>query len=197
MPATTRVQFHLILLSSLCSNPRVMNRDNKYRVHLALGGNLGQPEQAFVSACQALSAHPQIELCKAASLYRTPAVGGPCGQPDYLNTVIELATDLEAEELLQLCLQIETSAGRQRDVRWAARTLDIDLLLIGKLQINSASLTLPHPLMHKRHFVLLPLVEIAAELQHPQLGCSMSSLLKSLPPAEGIVRLKDKWIEHD
>ena len=142
-------------------------------------------------------AHPQIELRKAASLYRTPAIGGPSGQPDYLNTVIELATDLNAEQLLELGLQIETSAGRQRNVRWAARTLDIDLLLMGETVINTASLTLPHPLMHRRHFVLLPLVEIAAGLQHPLLGCSMRSLLKALPPAEGIVRLTDNWIVHD
>ena len=169
----------------------------KSRAFLALGGNLGDPQQAFVTACRSLAEHPQIELLQASSLYRTPAVGGPSGQPDYLNAVIEVDTDLAAEDLLDICLQIETSAGRTRQIRWAARTLDIDLLFIDNLTINTARLTLPHPLLHQRHFVLLPLVEIAAGQRHPQLGCSVSQLLERLPAAQGIVRLTGKWIDND
>ena len=101
------------------------------------------------------------------------------------------------QRLLEFCLQLEATAGRTREVRWAARTLDIDLLFIANLTLNTASLTLPHPLLQQRQFVLLPLVEIAPQLQHPQLGCSVSSLLEDLPKAEGIVRLTGKWIDHD
>lgn len=169
----------------------------KSRAFLALGGNLGNPQQAFVTACRSLADHPQIELLQASSLYRTPAIGGPSGQPDYLNAVLEITTGLAAAELLELCLQLETAAGRTREIRWAARTLDIDLLYIDNLTLNTASLILPHPRLHQRHFVLLPLVEIASALQHPQWGGSVSSLLDRLPAAEGVVRLPGKWIVHD
>ena len=174
-----------------------MAESKKHQAFLALGGNLGDPQQAFVTACRSLADHSRIELLQVSSLYRTPAVGGPTDQPDYLNAVIEVATELAAEDLLDICLQIETSAGRTREVRWAARTLDIDLLFIDNLTLNTAKLTLPHPLLHQRHFVLLPLVEIAADLQHPQLDCSVSRLLERLPPAAGIVRLTGKWIDND
>ena len=174
-----------------------MAASTKQQAFLALGGNLGQPQQTFAKACRALADHPQIELLQASSLYRTPAVGGPAGQPDYLNAAIEIATDLAPQQLLEFCLQLETTAGRTREVRWAARTLDIDLLFIANLTINTANLTLPHPLLQQRQFVLLPLVEIAPQLQHPQLGCSISRLLDDLPKAEGIVRLTGKWIDHD
>ncbi len=169
----------------------------KSRAFLALGGNLGNPHQAFVTARRSLADHPLIELLQASSLYRTPAIGGPSGQPDYLNAVLEIATSLAAAELLELCLQLETAAGRTRGVRWAARALDIDLLFFDNSTHNTASLTLPHPLLHQRHFVLLPLVEIAADLQHPHCGCSVSCLLDRLPAAEGIIRLPEKWIDHD
>ena len=174
-----------------------MADSKKHRAYLALGGNLGDPRQAFGNACQKLTVHPQIKLHRSSSLYRTPAIGGPAGQPDYLNAVIEIATDLEPEQLLETCLQIEATAGRTRGIRWAARTLDIDLLFIDNLTLNTESLTLPHPLIQKRHFVLLPLVEIAPDLQHPQFGCSVSRLLKDLPAADGITRLTEKWIDHD
>ena len=107
-----------------------MNKSIKQRAYLALGGNLGEPRQALISACQSLREHPQIELQQASSLYRTPPVGGPSEQPNYLNAVIEITTTLSAKQLLEICLQIENSAGRTREVRWAARTLDIDLLLV-------------------------------------------------------------------
>ena len=127
----------------------------------------------------------------------TPAVGGPGEQPDYLNAVIEIVTSLNAEELLEICLEIENSAGRSREVRWAARTLDLDLLFVDNLAVNTATLSLPHPRLQERQFVLLPLAEIAPELQHPQLNSSISGLLKNLPVVKEIVRLEGKWIDHD
>ena len=174
-----------------------MTEHKQHQAFLALGGNLEDPQLAFCQACRALQAHPQIKLRQASSLYRTPAVGGPSGQPDYLNAVIEISTELTAAQLLTLCQQLEATAGRTREIRWAPRTLDIDLLLFDDLTIDTTDLTLPHPRMQDRQFVLQPLVEIAPELQHPQLKTSVSTLLQNLPAAAGIVRLTGKWIDHD
>ena len=174
-----------------------MTEWKQHRVFLALGGNLGDPQQAFCAACRALASHPEITLQQASSLYRTPAVGGPSGQPDYLNAVIEISTELTAERLLTLCQQLEAAAGRSREIRWAPRTLDIDLLFFDDLLIDTANLSLPHPRLQERQFVLLPLVEIAPELQHPQLGEPVRSLLERLPVATGILRLTGKWIDYD
>lgn len=174
-----------------------MTARKQQRAFLALGGNLADPQQAFQKACRALAEHPQITLMQASSLYRTPAVGGPSGQPDYLNAVIEISTELTPEQLLTLCQALEAAAGRSREIRWAPRTLDIDLLLFADLIIDTADLTLPHPRLQERQFVLLPLVEIAAGLQHPQLATSVSTLLENLPAVAGIVRLTGKWIDYD
>lgn len=174
-----------------------MTAHRQQRAFLALGGNLDDPQRAFRRACRVLTNHPQISLQQASSLYRTPAVGGPIGQPDYLNAVIEISTALTANQLLDLCQTLETAAGRRREIRWAPRTLDIDLLFFADLIIDSADLTLPHPRLQERQFVLLPLVEIAPQLHHPKLGKSVAKLLECLPEAPGIVRLTGKWIDYD
>lgn len=174
-----------------------MIAEAKSRVFLALGGNLGNPQQAFKHACATLQEHPRINLLTASSLYRTPPVGGPAGQPDYLNAVVELATDLSPQELLDFCRQIENAAGRTRAIRWDARTLDIDMLLFEQLTLETPELSLPHPRLHERHFVLFPLVELAADVKHPRWQQTMSELLAALPEAQGITRLEDRWIDHD
>ena len=166
----------------------------KSRAFLALGGNLGEPKQAFQIACDKLLRHPRIAISAASSLYRTPPVGGPPGQPDYLNAVVALTTDLTPQQLLEYCQTIENEAGRIRAVRWEARPLDLDLLLYDQLILDTASLQLPHPRLHERHFVLLPLTELAPDTQHPLLQQTFAELLATLPQAEGITRLADKWI---
>lgn len=100
----------------------------KSRAFLAFGGNLGKPREAFKDAAKKLRQNQRIELVAASALYRTPPIGGPGGQPDYLNAVVELTTDLTPQELLDFCREIEDAAGRTRAVRWDARTLDLDLL---------------------------------------------------------------------
>lgn len=169
----------------------------KSRVFLALGGNLENPRNSFVAAAQKLHAHPQIELVAAAPLYQTPAVGGPADQPDYLNTVVELATDLPPRQLLAFCREIEDAAGRTRGIRWGARTLDLDLLFYARQIIETPDLTVPHPRLQQRHFVLLPLADLAADFIHPQRQVSIADLLAQLPAAEGITRIENDWIDND
>ena len=170
-----------------------MNQKLTNKVFLGLGGNLGQPLDCFIAARWRLAEHPQIDLQASSPIYRTPAVGGPEGQPDYLNAVLELETDLSPRQLLHLCLEIELASGRTREVRWAARILDIDLLVFGQQVSDDFQLTLPHPRLHSRHFVLLPLVDLEPELWHPILKRTMNDLLNDLPAAVGISKLSENW----
>lgn len=130
--------------------------------YVALGSNLGEPENQLRKAVSALAALPLSELDKVSSVYRSAAVG-PGAQPDFLNAVVRLRTTLSAIELLDALQQIEQQQGRVRDVRWGPRTLDLDLLLYADKTIASPRLTVPHPRMRQRHFVLYPLCEIAGE----------------------------------
>lgn len=166
---------------------------NIFQVFLGFGGNLDDPLHHFRYAKQQLMTHPQIDLVATSPLYQTPPVGGPAGQPDYVNGVLEIRTGLSAPNLLQLCRQLEDSAGRVRDQHWGARTLDIDLLLFAGQRLETPRLTLPHPRLQQRHFVLLPLNDLAPQLVHPTLQKTISKLLSELPPAVGIGRLEETW----
>ncbi|MBE0588009.1 MAG: 2-amino-4-hydroxy-6-hydroxymethyldihydropteridine diphosphokinase [Betaproteobacteria bacterium HGW-Betaproteobacteria-9] len=129
---------------------------------VALGANLGDLAQALREALQRLSETPGVRLVRASSLYRTAPIDS--SGPDYLNAVAELATTLTAPDLLTTLQAIEQGAGRARPYRNAPRTLDLDLLLYGSARIDSATLTVPHPRMGERAFVLVPLSEIAPGL---------------------------------
>ncbi len=126
---------------------------------VALGANLGDAEQALREALATLNTAPGVRVARASSLYRTAPIDS--SGPDYLNAVAELATTLSAPALLDALQAIENGAGRERPYRNAPRTLDLDLLLYGEAHIDSARLTVPHPRMHARAFVLVPLAEIA------------------------------------
>ncbi len=130
--------------------------------YVALGANLGDAAATLRDALHRLDHAPGIRLLKASSLYRT----GPIDStgPDYLNAVAEVSTTLTAPALLAALRAIETAHGRERPYRNAPRTLDLDLLLYGSARIESATLTVPHPRMGERAFVLVPLAEIASEL---------------------------------
>jgi 2-amino-4-hydroxy-6-hydroxymethyldihydropteridine diphosphokinase len=126
---------------------------------VALGANLGDAEQALRGALNALDGTPGIRVGHASSLYRTAPVDS--SGPDYVNAVAEVSTTLTAPALLDALQSIEQLAGRERPYRNAPRTLDLDLLLFGEAHIDSPRLTVPHPRMWQRAFVLVPLAEIA------------------------------------
>jgi len=126
---------------------------------------------------------------RIASLYRTAAVS-PIPQPDYLNTAVLASVSLEPGELLALAKALELAAGRRRGARFGPRPLDVDLLLYGDRQSSAPELTLPHPRLRERRFVLEPLAEIAPDLQIPPDGARVSDLLARLPPGEVVERVE-------
>ncbi|WED44372.1 2-amino-4-hydroxy-6-hydroxymethyldihydropteridine diphosphokinase [Legionella cardiaca] len=128
--------------------------------YLALGSNLKSPERQLRIALEALRQLPNTHLLKTATLYRSKAWGRKV-QPSFFNTVVLLQTLLTPKQLLSNCQKIEKEQGRVRHIRWGSRTLDIDILLYGSLTLKSESLTLPHPRIHLRDFVFVPLLEIA------------------------------------
>lgn len=129
--------------------------------YLGLGANLGDPLAALAEARRLLSDHARIAA--ASSLYRTPPFG-VVDQPDFVNQVLRLETGLSPQALLDLCLAIERQMGRVRQRRWGPRLIDIDVLLYGDEAVDTPQLTLPHPGLSERAFVLVPLLEIAPDL---------------------------------
>ncbi len=134
---------------------------------IALGSNLQQPQVQVAKAIQVLSQTPGLSLVKASSLYATAPVGYD-NQPDFINAVIQVSTEIPAPELMQLLLDIEQTFGRERPFPNAPRILDLDLLDYAGLRMETAHLTLPHPRMHERGFVILPLAEIVPDFMLPQ-----------------------------
>lgn len=131
-------------------------------IFLGLGSNIGEREENILAALRALRSHEAIEVKIVSSLYETEPFGVK-EQPDFLNAVAGIATNLSPQQLLTECLQIEKVLGRIRDKRWAPRVIDIDLLLYHNEIIESENLTIPHKFLTERKFVLVPLAEIAGE----------------------------------
>lgn len=149
------------------------------RAYVALGSNLGDSQQQLADAIHALAGLPHTRLLARSHVYRTPP-WGVHDQPDFLNAVVELETSLPPHDLLDAMLEIERAAGRQRDgERWGPRILDLDLLHIAGKTINDERLTLPHPHIAERAFVLLPLNELAPELEIPGQG-RVADLLRAV-----------------
>lgn len=156
------------------------------RAYIGLGSNLDGPQEQIEWALAALGQLPQSRLEAAAPLYRSLAVG-PGKQPDYINTAVRLRTHLSPHALLRELMALETARGRQRDRHWGPRTLDLDILLYGSLCLNDPELTLPHPRLAERNFVLLPLHDLDPDLILPD-GSALTELLARTGRA-GIVRL--------
>jgi 2-amino-4-hydroxy-6-hydroxymethyldihydropteridine diphosphokinase len=130
------------------------------RAALALGSNLGDRAGLLQGAVDTLVALPGIAAVAVSPVYATDPVGGPADQPEYLNAVVVVDTDLAPLDLLRHCHQVEQAAGRARTVRWGARTLDVDLLAVGATTWSDPTLQLPHPRAHERAFVLVPWADV-------------------------------------
>ena len=137
---------------------------------VGLGSNLNSPRAQIENAFELLGAIAGTQLIDRSSLYRSSPYGSVV-QADFVNAVAHLSTDLDAPSLLRRMQDIEISQGRVRGVHWGPRTLDLDLLVFGDQEIDEQDLTVPHPGIAERNFVLLPLREIAPELDIPGLGC--------------------------
>jgi 2-amino-4-hydroxy-6-hydroxymethyldihydropteridine diphosphokinase len=146
---------------------------------VGLGGNLGDAVATLRSAVQALAGLPETRLLQASRLYRTPAWGLQ-QQPDFINGVAMLETQLDPRALLEALLGVERDFGRQREAasRWGPRTLDLDLLLYGDAVIDEPGLQVPHPHLHERAFALVPLLEIAPDILIPGQGRARDALSK-------------------
>ena len=126
---------------------------------LGLGSNLGDRLANLQAAVDALQAEPGLRVTASSRVWETKPVGGP-PQPDYLNAVIRIETDLSARDLLDVARRVEMRMGRVRKERWGARTIDVDVLLHDEEEIDESDLVVPHPRMKQRAFVLLPLLEL-------------------------------------
>jgi len=131
--------------------------------YLGLGGNVGDVAAAMRGALRAIDAHPDCRVIAVSRVFRTPP-WGPVEQDWYLNACAGIETRLNAPELLSLVLATEKAFGRVRTTRWGPRTLDIDILLYGRTQVSLENLTIPHPRMIERAFVMMPLADIAPDV---------------------------------
>lgn len=162
---------------------------------IAFGSNQGDREGAYETAVNSLNHCQEIKVVAASKLHVTKAVGGPEGQSSYLNGAIRLKTTLSGEALHQLLIQTENELGRVRFDRWGSRTIDLDLLLYGKNQISTSKLTVPHPRMSFRRFVLEPANEIATGMIHPLSGLTIGQLMEQISLANRLVLcLADHWL---
>jgi deoxyguanosine kinase len=148
-------------------------------VYIGLGSNLGDRKDFIHKALKRLAETKDIKVARVSDLIETAPLGG-ANQPKYLNAVVQIKTALTAEDLHKILVNIETSLGRTREEKWSPRTIDLDLLLFGEEIINSPHLTVPHPQMHLRSFVLKGLCQFGAELLHPVIKEPMRELARRL-----------------
>ena len=156
------------------------------KIYIALGSNLEEPSQQIYKAINLIDAIDELSVIHTSSLYKTKPIG-KIDQPDFINAAIEVEGNISPENLHTALQDIETQAGRIRMELNEPRTLDLDILLIDDLIMKTKKLTIPHPRMHQRQFVIVPLFEINQKLDIPGIG-SIDDILKSLPD-QGVVKI--------
>ncbi len=155
---------------------------------ISFGSNLGGSERIISDALSLLDSHPEISKLQRSSLVCTKPIGGPTGQPDFINGVARFSTELPPNRLMELLLDTERQFGRERRIRWDARVLDLDILLYGsEIQFN-AECEIPHPRMTFRPFALEPACELAADMVHPICGIKLSDILQKLRVSKRAVK---------
>lgn len=143
---------------------------------ISFGANLGARESAVATACRRLNDLPQVLNFRVSRLFHSPPIGGPDGQEPFVNGVAAFDTDAAAQEVLQWLQTLEQQLGRERDRRWSARRIDLDIVLHGNLVGGSPQLTVPHPRYTARRFVLLPACDVAADYRDPRFGWTLQQL---------------------
>jgi 2-amino-4-hydroxy-6-hydroxymethyldihydropteridine diphosphokinase len=146
---------------------------------IAVGSNQGDSVRICREVFEVLRKHPAIDILRTSSLYRTSPVG-PVEQDRFINAAVLLQTRHEPQALLKLMIEVEKSFGRVRTVKWGPRTLDLDLVFYENIQLDLPVLKVPHPMMSKRLFVLMPLAEIEPDWVHPDLGLSVHQMLNRI-----------------
>jgi 2-amino-4-hydroxy-6-hydroxymethyldihydropteridine diphosphokinase len=155
----------------------------RHHAYIGFGSNLGDRLENCRNAIGALAALPPCSLLKTSSFYETSPVG-LVDQPAFINGVVLLETDEDAHWLLSQMLEIEKTFGRIRNLKWGPRSIDLDLLFFDDQIINTPELSVPHPSLHERRFVLEPLNEVAPDFRHPSLGKSVADLRNDLKDGE-------------
>ena len=156
------------------------------KIYIALGSNLDDPSKQIYKAINSIDAIDDLSVTHISSLYKTKPIG-KIDQPDFINAAIEVEGDISPENLHAVLQDIETQAGRIRKVLDEPRTLDLDILLIDDLIMKTKNLIVPHPRMHQRQFVIVPLSEINQKLNIPGIG-PINKILKSLPD-QGVIKI--------
>ncbi|MCY2995205.1 MAG: 2-amino-4-hydroxy-6-hydroxymethyldihydropteridine diphosphokinase [Planctomycetota bacterium] len=156
---------------------------------IALGSNLGDRCVVLTEAIRQLASHPDIHLLARSDWFRTQPVGGPAGQGEFVNAAVRVETSLAPESLWEVLHHLEQLMGRQRRERWAARRVDLDLLLYGDRVLQTPQLTIPHPRMAFRRFVLEPAAQVAPEMRHPLWGWTIQQLREHLDTAANYIAL--------
>ena len=157
------------------------------RVFIGVGSNLGNRRAYHQKALDLMAGLSRTSVVCCSSLYETEPIGE--AKNWYVNGVVELETALSPRQLLSRLQEIESALGRKRTKKWAARTIDLDILLFDKQIVSEEQLQIPHPEMHRRRFVLLPLSELAPQLVHPLLGVTVAELLAGLADDKQVLRL--------